>query len=67
MSGFFGSDSKREADDIAAQEADQLEAEESEDWFRYHRIGAEIAATLRYRAAEELAAEFGTDVSEWLV
>ena len=52
MTAFFGTGSPREADDLAAQEADQY---------------AESPAELRLRAAEELAAEFGTDVSEWLI
>ena len=51
MTAFFGVGSPREADDLAAQEADQIES----------------AADARQRAAEDLAEEFGTDVSEWLV
>lgn len=51
MSALFGVGSDREKDDLAAQELDQLETVEE----------------LRQLAAEDLAAEFGTDVSEWLV
>lgn len=51
MTAFFGIGSHREADDLAAQEADARQRAEE----------------IKQRAAEILAEEFGTDVSEWLV